>query len=363
MTSTEKTQPRRDAVFPPEPDTDYEEGNDPGCMIWGLVGFLGILLATAIVLTAAFAGFSQGLDRAQKTATSARLSNILGQCEFLPTDVAAGRLTIIQGRFEDFAQNGQIPDCAQPYIQIATELYQASLVTPASATPMILASATNPVTSTPPPENTTLATQTIPATSSSGYDLAGLLQEARDQMAIADYEEAMRTLDAILAIDPEYERNVVNSLLFNALTSRATTLYRGDGSLAEAIQLTNRAEQYGDVENLAFERLVAQYYLDAQGFLHVNYPAAIQQLNLVRGFAPNYRDTNELIVQQYAGYAQAFLLGGEPCRAVTQLDAALEIIPQPSLQVQRDQAHSQCMGIPTPVPSGTEIAPIGQSGG
>ena len=356
---TDETKPRREDLFPPEPDErDGDPDGDPGCLIWGLVGFLGIFLAVAIVLTAAFAGFSKGLSAARITATLVRFSNVMSQCEQIPTDIAAGRMMLVQSRFDDLAQNGAIPACAQPYIQIATQAYQSSLITPTTmpvaASPTLPATAIPAVTDVPP---------SIVPTSASGYDLTGLLQEARDEIAIDDYEEAIRTLEAILAIDPAFERNAVNNLLYNALTARATSLYRGDGSLAEAIQLTNRAEQYGDVESLAFERTVAQYYLDAQGFLGVNYPAAIQQLNLVRGFAPNYRDVNQLLVAQYAGYAEAFMAGAEPCRAVNQLDAALALIPQPNLQVRRDEAQALCSGLPTPVSSGTGIAPIGQSGG
>jgi hypothetical protein len=381
MQSLEDTKPRRQSSVP---DESYDDGG-PGCIIWGIVGFFGIILAFGIVLVAAEAGTRTGAAIGEKTAVARTQAFIGRECEILPDDLAEGRLGIVRSRYENWAAQGAIPVCAQPYILTATQAYIESLATE-----------TPTATLTPEPTATLTGTPTVEATAelpantlqpTSLYDLAGLLQEARDLMAIGDYVEAIRTLDAIAAIDSNYETSTVNQLLFTALTTRATTLYRTGGSLAEAIQLTNRAQNYGDIQDLNFERSIAQYYLDAQGFLNVNYPAAIQQLNLVRGLSGNYRDTNNLLVKQLEGYGDALVTGGEPCKAVQQYEAVLAMQPQSAVQTKLQQVQVQCSTGATPMtivpsdpnvtnvtveanqsvfPTATEapsIAPVGQPGG
>ncbi|MDQ7024903.1 MAG: hypothetical protein Q9P44_05020 [Anaerolineae bacterium] len=372
MLSTEETKPNRSDIMREE---DYAD-NEPGCVVWGIVGIFGIFLSFAIVLVAGEAGVRQGADAGAKTAVAREQEFIARECEILPTQIAREQVELVGLRYDTWMQQGAIPLCAQPYIAQATQIYLNSLAT---ATPM--PSATLEATATSFPTELPTATAEIPienAAPTSIYDLAGLLQEARDDLFEGNTVEAIRSLDAIIAIDPDYETATVNQLLFTSLTNRATFLYRSDGSLAEAIQLTNRAENYGDVQDLAFERTVAQYYLDAQGFLDVNYAAAIQQLNQVRAFASNYRNTNQLLFEQYIGYGDAFVVGGEPCRAVQQYDAALAMQQQPSLQIKRDEVQAQCNGTglvatldpnstidpnqPTATPT-TGIAPVGQPGG
>jgi hypothetical protein len=374
MQPLEDTKPNRADVFPEE---EYEDSG-PGCVVWGIVGVMGLLLSLAIVLTAAEAGVRQGATIGLNTA-AARTQTFIGQeCAILPTDIAMARVDIVRLRYDNWAQQGEIPPCALGYVEQATQIYLESLATD---TPM--------PSPTPSPTETLAPTATVEITAeiaasdntaepTSIYDLAGLLQEAREAMTAGDYSEAIRTLDAIAAIDPSYEPATVNQLLFTSLTTRALALFRTDGSLAEAIQLTNRAEDYGNIDDLRHERTIAQYYLDAQGFLGVNFPAAIQQLNQVRSFASNYRNTNQLLLNQLEGYGDALVLGGEPCRAVQQYDTALSLQQLPAIQTKRDTAQNQCNGIgviatvdpnatidpnqPTAEPT-TSIAPVGQPGG
>jgi tetratricopeptide (TPR) repeat protein len=374
MQATEDTQPRRGDVFPEE---EYED-TSPGCAVWGFVGAFGILLSLAIVLAAAEAGVRQGANIGERTAVARTQEFVARECEVLPTDIALERVSIVRTRYDNWAQRGAIPLCAQAYIPEATQIYVNSLATD---TPMPTATLEATATSQPTDMPTAMVESTVDSANvapTSLYDLAGLLQEARDFITAQNYTDAIRTLDAIIAIDPNYETATVNQLLFNSLTTHATNLYRSSGSLAEAIQLTNRAELYGDIQDLNYERSVAQYYLDAQGFLDVNYPAAIQQLNQVQSFATNYRNTNQLLAQQYEGYGDALVIGGEPCRAVQQYDALLALQQQPSIQVKRDNAQNQCNGIgivptfdpnatvdpnaPTAAPTNA-IAPVGQQGG
>lgn len=357
MSLNDDTQPRRADVMPPE---DEHDSNGPGCLAWGVVGVFSLLIAVAIVFVAAWTGFNAGVDSAQSTATAFRNANIATQCAILPEDIRSGRNALVVRRIQDLTQGGSVPTCAVPLIQLATDtiiesygtptaqaMTQSAVMQQASQTAQAQSSPSPAASATPPPEGTEDAL--VQAEPTSRYDLPGLLAEAQGSIAEANYSEAIRTLDAIIAIDPTFQTNTVNGLLFNALTARAQALYRTDGSLAEAIQLTNRAQQFGDIGDLAFERTVAQYYLDALPFLDINYPEAIRLLTQVRSLSANYRNTNTLLLEQYIAYGDALLAEGDACRALTQYEAALTIAPgNPTATQQRTVAEAQCSGIATP---------------
>lgn len=355
MHPTDDTAPRRADVFPEE---EYED-NAPGCLIWGLVWVFALLVAGAIVLTAGFAGFADGVDTARSTAAAATQSDILIQCESYEDDLYAGRVELAGRRLDALLQNDPLPDCAVPLVQLATDYIidldngatatQSLVQTEMAATEQANATATAlAVTPEATPEQTQEAI--VQAEPTNRYDLPGLLAEAQASISEGDYTEAIRTLDAIIAIDPNFQPQQVNSLLFNALTSRAEFLFISGGSLAEAIQLTNRAEDFGDIGTLNFERSIAQLYLDALPYLDVNYAQAINLLTQVRNFAPNYRDTVRLLTEQYTGYGDALLLEGDACTAAQQYAAALQIAPQNATLTQKqNDANAQCSGLATPV--------------
>lgn len=383
------TQPKRADVIPPDVDLEslaqqapppYFDDDDtntgPGCWAWGIMGLFAIALSIGIVATASLAGFNQGLNTARVTAAVATNQNIARQCQILPTDIAAQRFEVIESRFEALSVEGQLPDCASIFVQQATIVFEQSQAT---ATPQATMTAT-----TAPTEIVEVTSEsTIPAvpTNDSPYDLNGLLVEARASIASTEYDDAIETLDAIRAIDPDFEATIVTGLLFNVLTEQALREFRSpEGSLARGVLLTNRAEQFGDVQLLevSFERSVAELYLDAQANLGLNYRLAILPLQEVIRLAPNYPlgtgNAATQLFEQYQAYGDALLLGGDACLAETQFQNALSLRPNnPQLETKLTTTSQQCsLGAPatvdpnaTPEPINnatptTGVAPVGQ---
>jgi tetratricopeptide (TPR) repeat protein len=369
----DSTKPRRADIFPEE--LQEEENTGPGCLVWGVMGLFALLMSIAIVIAAGFAGFNSGLGLAKLTATAERNQNVIAQCSNLASDIATAavlpeRIEVVQRRFENLTVDGVLAPCAESFVPQATTLYEQSIAT---ATPTPSPSPTL----TPMPETTQAATEIVAPTSSSGYDLTALLSEAQAYIADGNYVEAIRTLDAIVAIDSSFQTQTVNGLLFNSLYQAALDNYRlPDGSLAEAILLTNRAENYGNISDteLNFEREVAALYINAQAYLNVNYPLAIQALSQIVAIAPNYKDASSLLFSQYVAYGDAYALGGEPCNAVPQYEAALLRRNDPNIVAKRDAAQQACTfgttATPDPnatidpnaplVPTTQGIAPVGQ---
>ena len=73
MVLNDDTQRKRPAGFEPSanPSIRYNTTEDgPGCWLWGIVGLFSSLMAVAVVLLAAFAGWSEGSKIGQATAAA-----------------------------------------------------------------------------------------------------------------------------------------------------------------------------------------------------------------------------------------------------------------------------------------------------
>jgi hypothetical protein len=369
MLAPDDTQPKRPNLVPPPSDyvADFEQDTGPGCLIWGLIGAFCLLLALATVLLASFAGWTEGLRVGQGNATATINADIAEQCQRIPQDIANGSMGLVQARLDTLSQFTPAPPCIATHAPAATALYLQSHPT---ATPTLTPTLAPSHTVTPS-DALTQATQDAPpsptASTQGGFDLGALLTEARNLLSAGDNRAAIETLDAISAVDPQYQKGAVDQLLYQALTTEARRLYRTGTSLAEAVLLTNRAEQYGDVGELNYERYIAELYLQAQIYLDVNFPRAIQQLSQIvyTQNLPNYLNASSLLNDQFIKYGDALALQGDYCNAQRQYESAFAMVASASVASKRDDATQKCqqgvLPVLTPDPNATPTE--GASGG
>ncbi len=376
--STEPRSPFRDAT--PELIPAEDDSGGPGCIVWGLVGLLTVFLGGMVIILAIISGFNSGLTIAKSNATATQNAEIQVQCELLGNDLRdGGNLSLAQRRIEVLLEQTPAVACLNTYIPTATTIFLQSLPT-ATATPTVTLSPT--MTHTPTIAPTDAPTTEAVVDTDSPFDLEDLFSDAQSAIAVGEFVDAIDTLDAIIAIDPDYRATEVSQMIFNALTSHATNLYR-TGSLAEAIVYTGRAEQYGDIGGLNYERFIASLYLDAQRYTGRNYPQAISLLRRIvyEQNLPNYNgDSVRLLQEQYFAYADALVIQMDYCNAFQQYDLGLQVNANSGLvasaRANRDQAEINCQNAPaTPDPNAPTIdpanappptatfAPVGQPGG
>jgi hypothetical protein len=379
MESLDDTQPRSPFKTPPTvrelqgapplnmpPEEDEGDAGGPGCWLWGFVVVFMLLLAVAIVLFAGAAGWTEGQRQADRHATATRAQLVNEQLARIPTDIADGNQRLIQVRLDFLATLTPGVPAVVDLRQTATAVYLN-----AQPTPTLTPTATLEITAeetTPPPE---ITEDIAPTANESGYDLAQLLTDAQREIALGEYEDAYETLDLIVRIDPNYQRTTVRGLINQALTTRATTLYRTEQTLAEAIRLTDLAEEYGSIGELDYERLIAGLYLDAKRATGTgDHAKAISSINQIRN---NYQtsylgiDLNRMLFNELVLYADAWAIGGQHCQAVTYYNQALTLFNDNGIIAKRDNSQLICeQGTPTPGPEGLEgqptIAPVGQPG-
>lgn len=385
MVDKDDTQPRspfRDAPptsqQPPVmnmPPSDDDEGmQGPGCFLWGFIGLIIFGLGVAIVLMAGAAGWTSGVRVAELDATATANRRIGQQFEQIPTDLAAGNQQVLAFRLDYLmgltpAVPG-IEDVQRSATQLAINLQPTATYTPS-------------VTPTPtelPPEVTAEATEEAgnsafdSSNSDSPYDLEALLLEAQDQVDLGQYDDAIDTLDVIISIDPNYRSEIVRGLMSRALRTQAANLFQSLEGIAEAINLTNRAEEFGPIGELDYERLIGGLYLDAQRTIDLgNYVSAIRSLQQIVQYQTTYKgiDITQEIFNQYVAYGDALVAGGQHCQAVAQYNNALNYFNSNSVIGKRDAAQNTCqLGISLTLTPGATlegggegVAPVGQPGG
>lgn len=349
-----------DLVTPP----DDNGGANPGCMMWGGIGALILIFSLAIVGLAGAAGYTTGVRDAEDQATETQNAVINEQVARFPNDVAQQNQYLVNLRL-NFLQ-GLTPAVPQvPIMQMTATALANNMIPTATPTPTL----TPEIAETPLPEVTEAVEMTSTESSSeSRFDVVALLDDAQRDFNLGQYEDAIETLDNIMRIDAQFERQYVRRLMFDALVRQADLLYDSVDTVAEAIVLTNRAEEFGSIATLdiSYERFIGGLYLDATRTIDIgDHLSAIRSLNEILSYQSNYKgvDITRLVFNEYVAYGDAFVFGAQPCQAVAQFNTALTYFFDNGVVAKRDAAQTACeQGTATPSADGAsdEVAPVGQ---
>jgi hypothetical protein len=353
MQNLDDTQPVKPVIMMPEDEPPRSGG--PGCLIWGLIGLVIIGFAGLIIALAGYAGWTSGQRIAQGNATATSNAVIADQLNRIPGDIASKNLVLLNARLN--------------YLLTLTPAVTGVLEIAQTATAIAIPTITStPLpTATKPAAEATESATSLPLAGSATPDLTALLQQAQSSVSTSDWDTAINTLDVIMGYDESFQSTTVRALMFEALTKKALLLYRGGDTarLAEALQLTDRASQFGNIETseVNYEGLVAGMYLDAINAIGIDYNLAIRKLTAVYNLQSTYRDVFQLLVSQYIGYGDTLAGGGQPCSAVAQYQSALSLSNDASVVAKQQAAQTACTTQSTQPSSGTPlpggIAPIG----
>jgi hypothetical protein len=354
MQNLDDTQPVKPIIVMTGDEPEPRSGG-PGCLVIGLVGLMVIGFAGLIIALAGFAGWSSGQRIAQGNATATTNAVISDQKNRLPGDIASKNLELVQKRLEYLLTLTPGVEGVMEFAQTATAISLPTATPMPTATQPATAEATEAATSLP-----------LVASGSATPDLTPLLSQAQTAVSSSDWDTAINTLDVIMGYDESFQTTAVRALMFEALTKKALTLYRGGDTsrLAEANQLTDRASQFGNIETSEanYESIIASLYLDATNAIGIDYNLAIRKLTALYSQAPSYRDVFQKLLSQYIGYGDTLVAAGQPCSAVGQYQSALSLQDNAGVVAKRDAAQTACttqttQGSGTPLPGG--IAPIG----
>ncbi len=349
-------------LTPPSGTGDDDPLPGPGCAVWGLLGAIVALFGVAVVVMAGVAGWTTGQRVQHANATATQDNRIMEQLVRIPTDAANGSQALLLMRLDFLAeQTPGIADLAQLQ-QLATGVFLTAQPT-ITPTPPPAAATDIPPT---PTEAAPLVASTPEADGGVAYDLDALFSEAERLVALGQYADAIDLLDSIAGLDEAYRPNEVRALQSRALTTHAENLFAQLDSIAEAIFYTDRAEELGaNIGELSYERLVGGLYLNAVRQTDLgDYGAAIRAWQALRSYQATYKgiDIQRQIFSQYVLFGDAWVFGGQPCRAVPEYTNALNLFNDPTVTGKRDSAQQACQNrTPTPDPNNPGAA--GGTGG
>ena len=167
-------------------------------------------------------------------------------------------------------------------------------------------------------------------------------EKARTLFEQARWEEAIVELETVVALDPTYRREEIDTMLFESFSAGALRL-RDENRLEEAILRWDRALQIRPVDEFARrQRDLASLYLTGIDYWGANWQRAVESFQQLYATEPGYLDTEHRLGEAYERNGDEFAQDGQWCEAEQQYGRALQILPAARLQGKRDDAAQQC---------------------
>lgn len=277
-----------------------------------LIVLLALLLFVGVLAGAAYAGFYYG-ERDRQTA----------RANVVQTHYTAGLQALNEGRFERAVAEFQYVLQLNPEHALAEQgLSEARARLAVKPTPTLEAVVS-------------LAAQ--------------LLEQARASFAQEDWVATARTLTQLRALDPDYNQETVEDMLFTSLYNAGIAFLEED-ALEVGISNLDQAIALRPLDaNAVNQRNLAARYLDALNYWGVDWELCIEYLTALYTANPDYKDVAQRLYQAYLAYADDFAAQGEMCPAEMQYTQALRMYADSAIDQKRADAAQVCL-IATPTP-------------
>jgi len=176
-----------------------------------------------------------------------------------------------------------------------------------------------------------------------------LLDQARATFDANDWVATARALTQLRALDPDYEPNAVEEMLFTSLYN-AGIAFLEEEALEVGISYLDQAIALRPLDaNAVNQRNLAAHYLDALNYWGVDWELCIEGFEALYATNPSYKDVAQRVYRAYLAYADYFAAQGEMCPAEMQYAQAQRLYADPTIDQKRADAAQICL-IATPVP-------------
>jgi tetratricopeptide (TPR) repeat protein len=196
---------------------------------------------------------------------------------------------------------------------------------------------------------------TLPTPTSETYEF---VVDDLYRKAVAHYEaeqwgEAAAVLTQLRVLDPTYEAEAVEEMLFASLYNAGMALLDED-RFEEGIFYLDQAVALRPLDEEALnQRSLAIQYMTALGYWGVDWERCIERFGQLYAAAPDYKDVFQRLYLAHVTLADAWYTQGEMCPAEEQYAQAAQLRADPEVEQKRAEAAQICL-IATPTP----IAPI-----
>lgn len=176
-----------------------------------------------------------------------------------------------------------------------------------------------------------------------------LLEQAQANYEADDWTSAASTLTQLRALDPAYEQEQVEELLFTSLYHAGMKLLDEDQLEAGIFYLDQAVALRPLDAEAVHQRNLAARYLEALGYWGVDWEQCIAKFEALYSTHPGYRDVYQRLYRAYVAYADYWGEQGEMCPAESNYAHALRLYADPAVDEKRAQAAQSCL-IATPTP-------------
>ena len=256
----------------------------------------------AILVLAILAGYGSGLSIRRNNEASSNSQRIGEQFQYALVDIEFGRYEIAKQRLEwIISKDSTFPGAQDKLTEVLVLMNQ------------------------PTP---TLTPSLTPTPDFSGAEQA--FTQAQQLIAAQDWPGALRTLDEIRKLDPNYKTGQVDGMYYFVLRNYGYDLLTKQGNLEGGIYHFTLAERFGPLDrDAAGLREGARYYLIGASFWELDWQQALFYFDQVyRGWSGLWDGTFTATERYYYAsmrYGDQLFQQGDACGAVTQYTNAMAI--------------------------------------
>jgi tetratricopeptide (TPR) repeat protein len=200
---------------------------------------------------------------------------------------------------------------------------------------------------------------------------ADLLDQAQTLYDQGQWDDVILTLERLRSLDPDYEPQAVEDLLFATHYDQALALI-SEERLEEALRSLDRAlELKPNHQEALRQRQLAALYLTAISYWGADWDKTITNFSELYALEPDYIDVEERLYAAHVNRGDLYAENGQWCLAEEQYALALEIKPDEAGEEKRFEANQVCLGAaptptgastasPTPIPDYANNLPLGK---
>lgn len=183
---------------------------------------------------------------------------------------------------------------------------------------------------------------------------ADLFSQAQTFYDEGKWDDVVLTLERLRALDPDYEPEAVEELLFATYYDQGLELIN-EGRLEEALRYLDKALELKPAqEDVLEQRKLAALYLTAISYWGADWDKAITNFYELYSLEPDYMDVKQRLHEAYMRKGDLYADQSEWCSAEDQYSLALEIQPDEAGEGKRVEANRLCSGAaPTPAIAST----------
>jgi len=185
---------------------------------------------------------------------------------------------------------------------------------------------------------------------------ADLFSQAQTFYDEGEWDEVVLTLERLRTLDPDYEPEAVEELLFATFYDQGLELINEE-RWEEALRYLDRALELKPAqEDVLQQRKLAALYLTAISYWGADWDKAITNFHELYSIKPDYMDAKHRLYEAYVNRGDLYADQDEWCSAEDQYSLALEIKPDQAGEEKRIEADRLCLGVaPTPALTSTVV--------